>query len=74
MTAPHERRPEPGSPEHWLIHARSDLRAGIVLRTDEWVLSEKGCFHFQQAAEKALKCVLLAHGVDFPRTHQERTQ
>ena len=61
-----------GSPEHWLLHARCDLRAGIVLRADSWVLSEHACFHFQQAAEKALKGVLVARGLDFPRTHDVR--
>src|SRR5438552_3857144 len=69
MTAPLEERPEAGSAEHWLVHAKSDLRAGIVLKDDEWVLNEKACFHFQQAAEKSLKCVLVARKLDFPRVH-----
>jgi HEPN domain-containing protein len=30
------------------------------------------CFHAQQAAEKSLKAVLLAHEVEFPRTHNLR--
>jgi hypothetical protein len=51
MTVPPDHSPAAGSPEHWLRHARSDLRAGIVLRADASVLSEKACFHFQQAAE-----------------------
>ena len=29
-------------------------------------------FHGQQAAEKLLKAVLAAHGIDFPRTHSIR--
>lgn len=33
------------------------------------MLYEHLCFHAQQAAEKALKAVLLARGVTFPRTH-----
>ncbi len=64
--------PPIGSPEHWLLHARSDLHAGIVLRADDAVLNEQACFHFQQAAEKALKGVLVARRLDFPRTHDLR--
>lgn len=33
------------------------------------VLPEQICFHAQQAAEKALKAILLAREVDFPFTH-----
>jgi len=36
------------------------------------VLPEMLCFHAQQAVEKSLKAVLLAHGVSFPRTHNLR--
>lgn len=31
------------------------------------------CFHAQQAAEKALKAVLVAKGIPFPKTHNIRT-
>jgi len=37
------------------------LNAGVAFDTV--------CFHAQQAAEKVLKAYLLAHGVDFPFTH-----
>ncbi len=33
------------------------------------MLYEHLCFHAQQAAEKALKAVLLTHGITLPRTH-----
>jgi HEPN domain-containing protein len=33
------------------------------------VLLEDLCFNTQQAAEKALKAVCLAHGMDIPKTH-----
>jgi HEPN domain-containing protein len=33
------------------------------------VLPEDTCFHTQQCAEKALKALLIARGIDFPRTH-----
>ena len=62
----------PGSPAEWLRHAFSDLElAGIPLPPK--VLPETLCFHAQQAAEKALKAVLVAHGVSVPRTHNLRT-
>ena len=59
---------QPGSPADWLRHARSDL---VLARTEqpEGVLSEALCFHAQQAAEKALKAVLVHLGRDVPHTH-----
>lgn len=27
------------------------------------------CFHAQQAAEKAIKALLVLHGIDFPKSH-----
>jgi HEPN domain-containing protein len=33
------------------------------------VLWETLCFHAQQAVERAIKAVLVHHGVGFPRTH-----
>jgi HEPN domain-containing protein len=38
-------------------------------RTDRDVLDEDLCFEAQQAAEKALKALLVAGQVPFPRTH-----
>jgi len=54
----------------WLSKARTDLAlATIVLEKgpdmDAWVC----CFHAQQAAEKALKAVLVALGREPPHTH-----
>jgi HEPN domain-containing protein len=60
--------PAPGSPQDWLRNAQSDLALARLRRT-RGMLYEHLCFHAQQAAEKALKAVLLAHGVTFPRTH-----
>jgi HEPN domain-containing protein len=37
------------------------------------VLLETLCFHAQQAVEKSLKAVLVAHRIPFPRTHNLRT-
>ena len=54
--------------ETWLQRARSNLaiarigkHAGIIL--------EDLCFEAQQAAEKALKALLLFYGAEPPRTH-----
>jgi HEPN domain-containing protein len=57
-----------GSPEDWLRHAQSDLalaRIGISSN----ILAETLCFHAQQAAEKALKSVLIYKNIEFPKTH-----
>ena len=60
--------PDPGSPADWLRHARSDLVLAQI-EQPEGVLSEALCFHAQQAAEKALKAVLVHLGRDVPHTH-----
>ena len=52
----------------WLAYAESDLAvAGGVDRPG--VLTETLCFHAQQAAERAIKAVLVAGGAEPPRTH-----
>ena len=62
---------EPGSPEAWLRFARSDLALAATVPPKE-VLPSTLCFHAQQAAEKAVKAVLIHAGVAFPRTHSIR--
>ena len=64
---PPERFP-PDDPRAWLAAAADDL---ALARADVPGLSslEPFCFHAQQAAEKAIKAVLLSLGVDFPRSH-----
>ena len=62
----------PGSAEGWLRFARSDLVLASIPRP-AGVLPENLCFHAQQAAEKALKAVLLSKGMEVPRTHNIRT-
>jgi HEPN domain-containing protein len=61
-------RIEPGSPAHWLEYALSDL-ALAKSAPPEHVLYDSLCFHAQQAAEKALKAVLVKFGVPPMRTH-----
>jgi HEPN domain-containing protein len=63
---PHERRP-PDDPRQWINRARSNLvRAQAML---PGVYLEDLCFDAQPAAEKAIKAVLIARGVDFPLVH-----
>jgi HEPN domain-containing protein len=62
--------PEPRNPldpREWLRRARSNLaraRAGMI--TSE-VLYEDACFDAQQAAEKAIKAVLVKGQIPFPQ-------
>jgi HEPN domain-containing protein len=62
----------PGSPLDWLRHARSDIELARVGRNSR-ILLEDLCFHTQQAAEKALKAVLISVSIPFPKTHNIRT-
>ncbi len=54
-------------PCKWLRQARRDLRAARLLANNE--LCGESAFHSQQAAEKALKALLSALGVQPPKTH-----
>ena len=62
----------PGSPADWLRYAYSDLELARVRRPSK-VLFEGLCFHAQQAAEKALKAILITKSVPPPKTHNIRT-
>ncbi len=53
----------------WIERARSDLILGQTALITEGVLPEDACFHAQQAAEKALKALLIRLTIPFPRTH-----
>jgi HEPN domain-containing protein len=57
-----------GSPGDWLLHARSDLALAKISPPED-VMLEGLCFHAQQAAEKALKALLVSLNLEFPRTH-----
>ena len=57
------------TPEEWMKHAESDLALAQLARDNATVLPQQICFHAQQAAEKALKALLLFHKIDFPLTH-----
>ena len=60
--------PKAGSAQDWLRHARSDLALARMRKTKR-LLYEHLCFHAQQAAEKAVKAVLVHHGIRVPRSH-----
>jgi HEPN domain-containing protein len=62
----------PGGPADWLRHAYSDLALASTTPLPQ-ILLEQLCFHAQQAAEKALKAVLVAYNIPVPRTHNLRT-
>ena len=54
-------------PREWLNRARSNL---VQARNEApAIYLEDLCFHAQQAAEKAIKAVMIARGIDFPYTH-----
>lgn len=67
MSTPDRRR---GLVRRWLSKARTDLTlASVILEQgpdmDPWVC----CFHAHQAAEKSIKAVVVARGVDPPFIH-----
>lgn len=57
----------PDDPREWLSRARSDT---VLAKAESpGVYFEDLRFHAQQAAEKAVKGLLIQHGVDFPCVH-----
>ncbi|HEY0791268.1 MAG TPA: HEPN domain-containing protein [Chthoniobacterales bacterium] len=60
---------EAGDDAEWLLYAESDLRYAVLGRGEPDILQNQVAFHAQQAAEKALKAVLVHATVEFPRTH-----
>ncbi|MBI3078693.1 MAG: HEPN domain-containing protein [Deltaproteobacteria bacterium] len=65
---PPERFP-PDDPREWLNRAKSNLeRARADLRLSG-VYLEDLCFDAQQAAEKAIKALLIKRGIAFPYVH-----
>ena len=62
-------RYEPDDPREWLNRARSNIATAQAIKDADDIYLEDVCFHAQQAAEKAIKAVLVSRGVDFPRTH-----
>ncbi len=53
----------------WLRFAREDLEiAELIL--EQGSVPRAACFNAQQAAEKALKALLIARDTEFPKTHE----
>jgi len=63
----------PNDPREWLRRARSNLVQAKEGKRLPGVYLEDLCFQAQQAAEKALKGILIALGVRFPYTHDLAT-
>ena len=53
----------------WLRYAEEDLITAETLLAQAHIPPRQTCWHAQQAAEKALKAVLIFLQIDFPRTH-----
>jgi HEPN domain-containing protein len=53
----------------WLEHVQRDLDAAFNCAFGPREATEAALYHLQQAAEKLLKSVLVAHGIDPPQTH-----
>ena len=53
----------------WLRYAEEDLTTAETFLEHPRVPPRQGCWHAQQAAEKALKAVLIFLQIDFQRTH-----
>lgn len=63
-----DKRWDVGTPEDWLRRAKSNLIRAMQPKHDE-VFWEDYCFDAQQAAEKALKALLLFHKIPFRFVH-----
>ncbi|HEX9429740.1 MAG TPA: HEPN domain-containing protein [Candidatus Bathyarchaeia archaeon] len=57
----------PDDPREWLNRARSNLAHAKVAHPDVYL--EDLCFNAQQAAEKAIKALLLHRSIRFPYVH-----
>lgn len=60
---------DPGDPEEWLRRARSNLARALGDAGLPDVLFEDLCFDASQAAEKAVKAILVHRSAHFPKTH-----
>jgi HEPN domain-containing protein len=61
--------PAPEEAGRWLAKADDDLAVARLIRSSSIGAKWAVCFHAQQAAEKAIKGVLVSQGIDFPRSH-----
>ncbi|MBK9120844.1 MAG: HEPN domain-containing protein [Phycisphaerales bacterium] len=61
--------PSPSAVREWLEKAQRDLRLAHLAFEDQPPIFDGGCFHCQQAAEKALKGLLELHAMTVPKVH-----
>ena len=64
--SPPERFPV-DNPREWMNRARSNLAMAKSRVPDAYL--EDLCFQAQQAAEKAIKAMMIMHDIDFPYVH-----
>ncbi|MCE2432650.1 MAG: HEPN domain-containing protein [Candidatus Latescibacteria bacterium] len=57
----------PDDPREWLNRARSNLAMAMNRVPDTYL--EDLCFEAQQAAEKAIKAVMISRNIEFPYVH-----
>ena len=57
----------PDDPREWLNRAYSNLN--LAKMKADGIYLEELCFHTQQAAEKAIKALLIKYDVEFPYVH-----
>ncbi|MBM4308689.1 MAG: HEPN domain-containing protein [Deltaproteobacteria bacterium] len=60
-------RYSPDDPREWLNRAQSNL--ALAKTEGSGIYLEDLCFHAQQAAEKAVKALLIKQAVEFPYVH-----
>jgi HEPN domain-containing protein len=53
----------------WFTEAHEELAVADVLRADGKLPARAACFHAHLAAEKALKALIIARGIELRRTH-----
>ena len=61
--------PDMEAVKDWIRFARMDLSAAVYLQGHNPLPLEIVCYHCQQAAEKAIKAVLVSHDADVPHIH-----
>jgi HEPN domain-containing protein len=59
----------PDDPREWLNRAKSNLARARDVPNNPEIYMEDLCFDAQQAAEKAIKAVMLHLDIDFPYVH-----
>jgi len=58
-----------GSAQQWIAYAEHNLALARLVEAHPEIQTELYCYHAQQAAEKAIKAVLLFTKAEFPFTH-----